>query len=122
MMNYPQGNISRIEVHMTIRSRSPFWRRPATRLGRWAVILVLAFILIDITVSLLAEFLPDNETWRPAVIFVFGISSILCGASGGVIGLIAVIRHHERSWVVWLAMLPAVFLLMFLMGEIFMPH
>jgi hypothetical protein len=30
----------------------------------------------------------------------YGIFMLLCGLSAGIIGLIAVLRQHERSWLV----------------------
>jgi hypothetical protein len=46
----------------------------------------------------------------------------LCGLAAGIIGLIAVIRKHERSWLVWLTILPTVLTLIFLLGEFLVPH
>jgi hypothetical protein len=35
----------------------------------------------------------------------FGIFLLIFGLPAGILGLIAVIRQHERSWLVWLAIL-----------------
>jgi len=35
---------------------------------------------------------------------------------------IAVIRRHERSWLVWLTMLPGLFVLFLVLGEFLVPH
>ena len=43
------------------------------------------------------------------------------GLAGGVVGLIAVIRQHERSWLVWLTMLPLLFVLLLVIGEFLIP-
>ena len=37
-------------------------------------------------------------------------------------GLIAVIRQNERSWLVWLTLLPGVLVLFLLLGEILFRH
>jgi hypothetical protein len=38
------------------------------------------------------------------------------------IGLVALIRNRERSWFVWLAVLPGAFVLFLLLGELLVPH
>ena len=52
----------------------------------------------------------------------YGIFMMLCGLAPGVIGLIAVFRRHERSWMVWLTILPGAFVVFFLLGEFLVPH
>jgi hypothetical protein len=46
----------------------------------------------------------------------------LWGFATSVAGLIAILRQQERSWLVWLTLLPGVFLLVFLLGEFLLPH
>jgi hypothetical protein len=48
--------------------------------------------------------------------------SFLCGLAGGIVALIAIIRQHERSWVLWLALLPMLNVFIFLLGEFLIPH
>jgi hypothetical protein len=66
-----------------------------------------------------AVFLPAPEVvpWREAFV---GIVLLLCGIGGGITGLIALIRRHERSALVWLALLPGLFVL-FMIGEFLVP-
>ncbi len=52
----------------------------------------------------------------------YGIGMLLVGFSAGVVGLISIIRSHERSWVVWATLLPMAFVLFFLIGEFAVPH
>ena len=47
---------------------------------------------------------------------------LLCGLSSGVVGLIAVLRRHERSALVWFTVLPGLFVLFLLIGEVLVPH
>jgi len=47
---------------------------------------------------------------------------MLCGLAAGIVGLIAVIRRHERSWLVWLTILPGLLVLLFVLGEFLVPH
>jgi hypothetical protein len=47
---------------------------------------------------------------------------LLCGLAAGILGLIAVIRKNERSWLVWLTLLPGLLVLFLLLGEFLFPH
>ena len=50
------------------------------------------------------------------------ILGFICGFVGGVLALIAVIRQHERSWLLFLSILPIFSVLFFILGEILIPH
>ncbi|RJP47267.1 MAG: hypothetical protein C4583_16830 [Anaerolineaceae bacterium] len=52
---------------------------------------------------------------------VYGIFMLLCGLAAGIVGLIAITRQHERSWLVWLTLLPGAFVLFLLLGEFLVP-
>jgi hypothetical protein len=94
----------------TVQSK---WR-PSTRLGWWAVWLGAAFVVLYIiTMAVIALRL----TLPP----VYGIFMLLCGLGTGIVGLVAVIRQHERSWLVWLTLLPGAFILFLLLGEFLVP-
>jgi hypothetical protein len=93
-------------------------------LGWWAagceaVFIVLWFINLFVfyPIAMLGGFAELQQTFFP----IFGIFMMACGVAGGVLGLIALIRG-ERSWVVWLVMLPCAFALFFLLGEFIFPH
>jgi hypothetical protein len=60
--------------------------------------------------------------WRQVMLPFYGIFMILCGLAAGIVGLIAVIRRNERSWLVWLAMLPGLMVLFLVLGEFLVPH
>jgi hypothetical protein len=66
--------------------------------------------------------LPEDVTWRVTVLPFYGIFMMLCGFAAGIVGLIAVTRQHERSWLVWLTLLPGLFALVFVLGEFLVPH
>jgi undecaprenyl pyrophosphate phosphatase UppP len=80
---------------------------PITRLGWWAVGLAVANIVLNFAWSIL----PGGA-----------ILGFICGLVGGVLALIAVIRQHERSWLVWLAVLVGLSVLVFILGEFLIPH
>ena len=85
------------------------------RLG--AVFVVLFFINS-------AVFMPTTVVipWREVILPFYGFFMILCGLVAGVVGLIALIRQHERSGLVSLTMLPGLFVLFFVLGEFLVPH
>jgi hypothetical protein len=103
-------------------SRQRFLGRPCTRLGWWSVRLAAIFVIlwiINTTVFMPAAVLVP---WRQIVLPFYGIFMMLCGFTAGVTGLIAVIRWRERSWLVWLTLLPGLFVLFFVLGEFLVPH
>jgi hypothetical protein len=98
---------------VTTDKRQSLWR-PSTQLGWWAIWLGAAFVMMYIiTMAVIALRL----TLPP----VYGIFMLLCGLGAGIVGLMAVTRQHERSWLVWLALLPGVFVLFLLLGEFLVP-
>ena len=107
---------------MAAHSSSAFLRRPNTRLGWWALGLAIVFEVLNIINSAVFMRLPENVPWRETVLPYFGIFMMLCGVSSGVVGLIAIIRNHERSWLVWLAVLVGAFALLFILAEYLIPH
>jgi hypothetical protein len=91
---------------------------PECRAGRLAItfagfavagiaVLVLAFAL-----GIVEPAASYTDSWRQ---LVWGLGIWACGIAALVTGLIAIIRHHERSWMVVLAaglgLLPLVLLL-----------
>jgi hypothetical protein len=60
---------------------------------------------------------PGVVPWREAFV---GIVLLVCGLGGGIAALIALIRRHKRSALVWLALLPGLFVL-FMIGEFLVP-
>jgi hypothetical protein len=88
--------------------------KPATRLGWWAVWLMLAYaVLYVITMAVIAL--------RASLPPVYGIIMLLCGLAAGVVALIAVVKKGERAWLVWLALVPGLFVLFLLLGEFLVP-
>lgn len=96
---------------------------PSTPLGRWSVslgVLFLLLFLINTTV-----FMPTGGSmapWRPIFLPFYGITMMAVGLAAGVTGTIAVTRSRERSWLVWVPLLVGLFVVVFLLGEILVPH
>lgn len=107
---------------MTTLSNSSFWHRPCTRLGWWAVGLLIAYAVMSVINSAVFMRLPEDISWRQTLLPFYGIFMLLCGLAAGIVALIALIRKHERSWLVWLSLLPGASVLFLLLGEFLIPH
>jgi 4-amino-4-deoxy-L-arabinose transferase-like glycosyltransferase len=107
---------------MTTHTSSTFLQRPSTRPGWWALGLAIAFEVMNIINSAVFMRLSENVPWRQTVLPFYGIFMMLCGVSAGIVGLIAILRSHERSWLVWLAVLVGAFALLFILAEFLIPH
>ena len=94
---------------MTANHHRKFLGMPQTRLGQWAVGLSALFVVLF--VLKLAGFLPF-----PAML-IMGL-----GIVAGILTLVVIIWKRERSWLVWLVLLPGLFAIIFSVGEILFPH
>lgn len=102
-----------------------FWRPPETRLGWWAVGLGAAFVVmfaLNMLVLMPLNAFSAGDEWYQFLLPPYGIFMILCGLLSGILGLIALLRQHERSWLVWLTLLPGAIVLFFVLGEFTNPH
>lgn len=101
--------------------RRRFLSLPSTKLGSWSVILAGVFVsMFIINVFFLAPSSRPAE-WRTIFLPFFGIGMLAVGLAAGIVGLVAVLRR-ERSWLVWLAMLPGLMTLSFTLGEFLVSH
>ena|SRR5918994_3334359 len=87
----------------------PLWRKvlslPHTRLGWWAIGLTAGSALLLIFGRFLVSF--GASPWVGSLF----LAGLLGGVAGTVVALIALLRSHERSALVWLSMvagLPAI--------------
>jgi len=90
----------------------------------WLAVAFAALFVFNVVVitPLLDEPSQVSETFRMTALPILGISMLLSGLSAGVVGLLSIVRHHERSWVVWLTIIPAVMIVFFVLGEFLFPH
>jgi len=100
-----------------LRPRIVGW--PSTRLGWWSVGLAGTFVVLMI---INATVFMRTTAWVPELLPFYGILMLFCGFAAGLVGLIAVIRRHERSWLVWITLLPGLFVLVFVLGEFLAPY
>lgn len=86
-----------------------------TGLGRWSVGLTLAFALL-----LGMAFLPPFRPWaqyRLAGGIIFAGAAV-CGLASGVTSAIALFRKHQRSGLLYITLMPAVFVLLIALAEL----
>jgi hypothetical protein len=88
---------------------SRFASMPGTPTGWWAVGLTVVFTILFLLVT--------ND-----LLMFSGILTIALGVAAGLVTLYAVIGKGERSWVMWLALIPGLFAILFALGEILVPH
>jgi hypothetical protein len=94
---------------------------PESRMGRWAV--TLAGLSVTGIVLLVLGFALDivepadsyTDSWAQ---LVWGVGIWVCAVAALVTGLLAIVRHHERSWMVALATALGVLPLVLLLSEI----
>ena len=80
---------------------------PTTSAGWWAIgLAVLAQALV--------------MAWT--VLPLGGLAGFVCGLAGGGVALLAIVRRRERAVTVFLALLPAVFVVVFVVAELVVPH
>jgi hypothetical protein len=81
---------------------------PTTRLGKWAVPLAAA------NVALMLLWLPLKPVGAPL--------GLLCGLAGGIVALVAIFRRGERAVSVFVALLPFLFAIVFVLAELLIGH
>lgn len=59
---------------------------------------------------------------RETILPFYGILMLSYGVAAGITGLIAVLSRGERSWLVWLTILPGLMVVTLILGEFLAPH
>jgi hypothetical protein len=99
-----------------------FLSTPSTKLGRWSVALAATFVALFIINAAVFMRLTQEAPWQHTLLPFYGIAMLACGLAAGIVGLVAVIRWHERSWLVWLTLLPELLVIFLILGEFLVPH
>ena len=102
--------------------RGSFFALPSTRLGRWAAGLMAAFVVMFLINSFVFMRLSSDAPWQRMLLPFYGIGMLACGLAAGITGVIAIVRRGERSWLVWPAVLPCLWVIFMLLGEFLFPH
>jgi len=100
---------------------------PTTTLGKWSMWLAVAFVVMFAvnTVFVGVFGTSTDPAWRAfssTYLPFFGIALMLCGLSSGVVGIVGILRQGERSLITLLTVVPALFVIVFLLGEFLVPH
>jgi uncharacterized membrane protein (DUF485 family) len=111
-----------IEVNMSGQKLSRFWRKPASKLGWWAVGLAIAYLVLYIAVTAIVAIRSNLPASASSTGINLGIPMLLIGLAAGVVALVAILAKHERSWAVWLSLLPGILSLLLIVGEFVFPH
>jgi hypothetical protein len=88
---------------------SHFRETPHTTLGWLSVGLSLVFVALFVSVT-------------TDILHFSGFLTMTIGVVGGLLTLGALIWKSERSWMIWLMLLPGLFAILFALGEILVPH
>jgi hypothetical protein len=85
---------------------SKFPTTPRTQLGWWAGGLAIAFVVLFLLIM-------------SSMIAFPGVLYLVIGIAAGALGLYAMIKQGESSWLVWLAILCGVFALILTLAALF---
>lgn len=97
---------------------------PKTILGKWSVGLCgsfILFLLLFYGVVAMGERGGDTFFSNPALVVPSMIAGI-GGVAGFFVGLIAIIRQRERSWLVYISIIIGLFVIILVSGEFISPH
>jgi hypothetical protein len=106
---------------MQSRSRHVVHGRPESRVGRWAVTLAgicvagVALIVLAFALNIVEPAKSYTDSWPQ---LVWGLGIWVCGIGAVTAGIVAIARHHERSWMVILATVLGLLPLALLLSEI----
>jgi hypothetical protein len=95
---------------------------PRTRAGLWALGLGLATLILPLLNAMVNAFMTVLSGGTPVAVGGFGTLMVLCGVAGGITGLVALIRSHEHSMVVWGVMLIGLIAVVLAGRDLLMPH
>ena len=79
-----------------------FFSLPSTGLGWWCIAWTAAFLVLVAVTEVMGDYPVSNST---------ACAAGLCALPGFILALIALIGGVDRSWLVWLALLPGLLVL-----------
>jgi len=88
--------------------------------GLAAVNLLMSFISPAL-IMLRSQNIPEGG-WQQTLLSLYGIFMLIFGLVASIVGLVALTRKHERSWLVWLTLWPGVSAILLILGEFIFPH
>ncbi len=104
-----------------------FRMRPASRSGRWAGRFLIGAAGIWIAASVLSALFGRSSGGLSEDVLritgpLIGVAFVGSGIGALATSVHAIVAHRERSWVVWLGLLIGAWSMVFLLGELFLPH
>ena len=108
------------------------WRiLPATALGRWSVVLIVAMPLLFVVGSSFTDTLyesvpaggtiPADIAARPALALTM-LAGMAAGVSAFITGLLAIVWQKEHALLVYASSVIGALFLLYLIGEVVFPH
>ena len=98
---------------------------PTTRLGFWAVRLLVAFaagLVVGMSLAAAGQIIGGegafDNLWLTVPLMGAGLTAVLAGVLAGVAAAFAIVRRGERSILVFLPLIVLVFFAIFLVGEL----
>jgi len=98
---------------------------PRTKLGKATMWLATFFVVgfgVNSVVFMPISMAHPDASWRIWFLPAWGIGLMASGVAAAVTAVLAIVKAKERSWVVWAALAPGVFAILFLLGEFLIPH
>ncbi len=99
-----------------VERQPAFLAAPRTTTGWWSVgLATLCLLIMGIIVSGVLQRLPTEPSWLApqAVVPCLGLGMLASGLAADATGLIALVSHKERSWLVFLLSVPIGLLALF---------
>ena len=106
---------------MQSRARLDMRRWPESRMGRRAITLAglsltgIVLLVLGFALDIVEPADSYTDSWAQ---LVWGVGIWACAVAAFVAGLLAIVRHHERSWMVVLATALGLLPLVLLLSEI----
>ena len=110
---------------MTPPVSTSIWHLPITQMGKLAVGLAAFSLLMSFITPALIMLRSQNipkGSWQETLLSAFAFFMFFFGLVPSVVGLVALTRKHERSWLVWLTLWPGVSAILFILAEFIFPH
>jgi len=102
---------------------------PKTRLGKWslrsATVFLTLFVFSLVMVGLSQRQEGEEFMMKPAVRFfliVEGLLAMVSGLAAFFLGIVSIVKHKERSVLIYLGTFVGLLALLFLLGEFLFPH
>ena len=100
--------------------KSKFIQRPATKTGWWAgALAIFAMLLVGVNSLELNPFIQTIPNEPSILVLVYDLTMFVSLMASIVLGVIALTRKREHSWMVWLFMIPVLFFLVALVWLLF---